>query len=83
MSSGMGSEATADCPSRPWRRLSSATMFGVGALCRAFLLAGSSAEFHGLDDFMELLDSRQDESQRSRGLLTGTASQLSPSLMRR
>lgn len=72
MSSGMDSRATAECPSAAWRELSSTTMFGVGALCRAFLLAGSRPEFHGLESFMELLDSRMNPSQRSRGLITGT-----------
>lgn len=71
ISSGMDLRATADAPSGAWRRLSSATMFGVGALCRAFLLAGNYPEFHGLDAFMQLLDSRRNAPQRCRGLLTG------------
>lgn len=73
MSSGMDPGATADCPSVAWRKLSSATMFGVGALCRTFLLGLNYPEFHGLETFIELLDARQDPSARSRGLITGTA----------
>lgn len=62
---------TAECPSVPWRLLSSTTMLGVGALCRAFLLGVSRPEINGLDSFLEILESRQDPSQRSKGLLTG------------
>lgn len=71
MSSGMDSGATADHPSDAWRKLSSATMCGVGALCRSFLLGVNKPEFHGMDAFMELLDERGNSSQRTRGLLTG------------
>ena len=49
-------------------------MFGVGALCRTFLLGLNYPEFHGLEEFMDLLDSRRDPSARSKGLLTGTTS---------
>lgn len=67
----MDSGATADCPSVPWRAMSNATMWGVAGLCRAFLSCLSYAEIHGGEAFMALLDSRQDPSQRSKGLITG------------
>ncbi len=51
--------------------MSSVTMWGVAGLCRAFLSALSSAEVHGGEAFTALLDSRQDPSQRSKGLITG------------
>lgn len=63
--------ATTDQPSSLWRACSSATMFQVGALCRAFLLGLNSTEVHGLESFMELLDSRSDPATRKRGLITG------------
>lgn len=63
--------ATADSPSLPWRVWNNTTMWGVAGLCRAFLSCLSSAEIHGGEAFTELLDSRQDPSQRSKGLITG------------
>lgn len=71
MSSDGDFGGTAECPSVPWRLLSSTTMLGVGALCRAFLLGVSRPEINGLDSFLEILESRKDPSQRSKGLLTG------------
>lgn len=71
MSSDGDFGGTAECPSVPWRLLSSTTMLGVGALCRAFLLGVSRPEINGLGSFLEILESRQDPSQRSKGLLTG------------
>ncbi|RAK94862.1 uncharacterized protein BO80DRAFT_370169 [Aspergillus ibericus CBS 121593] len=72
MSRATDSGATAEAPSLPWRALSSTTIFGVAALCRSFLYVCSRPEVHGLDSFLELLDSRADPTQRTRGLLTGT-----------
>ncbi|KAL2809407.1 hypothetical protein BJX63DRAFT_405763 [Aspergillus granulosus] len=62
--------ATAESPSAFWRGLSSTTIVGVAALCRSFLYACSRPETHGLESFLELLDSRKDPSQRTKGLLT-------------
>ena len=56
--------------------MSNVTMWGVAGLCRAFLSALSSAEVHGGEAFMALLDSRQDPSQRSKGLITGMSLEL-------
>ncbi|KAB8264389.1 hypothetical protein BDV32DRAFT_117697 [Aspergillus pseudonomiae] len=70
MSGERDSGATGDCPSLPWRVMSSVTVFGVAALCRSFLYTLSRPEVNGLDSFLELLDSRSDPSQRNRGLLT-------------
>jgi monolysocardiolipin acyltransferase len=53
--------------------MSSTTIFGVAALCRSFLYMCSRPEVNGLDSFLELLDSRSDPSQRTKGLLTGIA----------
>ncbi|KAL2856187.1 hypothetical protein BJX68DRAFT_253389 [Aspergillus pseudodeflectus] len=62
--------ATGESPSAFWRGLSSTTIVGVAALCRSFLYACSRPETHGLEPFLELLDSRKDPSQRTKGLLT-------------
>jgi hypothetical protein len=71
MSRSTDSSATGDCPSLPWRALSATTIFGVAALCRSFLFMCSRPEINGLDHFLQLLESRQDTSRRTRGLLTG------------
>ncbi|GFF66833.1 phosphate acyltransferase [Aspergillus lentulus] len=70
MSRSTDRSATGDCPSLPWRALSATTIFGVAALCRSFLFMCSRPEINGLDSFLELLESRQDRSRRTRGLLT-------------
>ncbi|KAL2820893.1 hypothetical protein BDW59DRAFT_181339 [Aspergillus cavernicola] len=70
MSRPTDSGATGDSPSPFWRGLSSTTIYGVAALCRSFLLVCSRPETHGLEPFLELLDSRKDPSQRKKGLLT-------------
>ncbi|PLN80971.1 tafazzin [Aspergillus taichungensis] len=61
---------TGDTPSLAWRASSSATILGVVSLCRAFLYACSRPETHGLDSFLEILDSRQDPTKRTKGLIT-------------
>ena len=33
--------------------------------------AGNHSEMHGLDEFLELLDKREDPKKRERGLITG------------
>lgn len=58
--------------SLPWRAASSTTLGMVGFLSRSFLYAFNRTEVRGLDRFLEILDSRQDEKARTRGLLTGT-----------
>jgi monolysocardiolipin acyltransferase len=45
-------------------------MGAVGVLCRGFLLGLSNLETHGLDNFLELLDEREDVEGRERGLIT-------------
>ena len=70
-SDGDSGAATAECPSLPWRLLSSTTMVGVSALCRGFLYGLSHPEVNGLESFLEVIESRKDPAQRSRGLLTG------------
>lgn len=69
-----GAATTAECPSLPWRLLSSTTMLGVSALCRGFLYGLSHPEVNGLESFLEIIESRKDPAQRSRGLLTGRSS---------
>ncbi|KAJ5727707.1 Phospholipid/glycerol acyltransferase [Penicillium malachiteum] len=66
----MDSGATGDYPSLPWRTWSNMTMWGVAGLCRAFLSGLCHAEVHGGEAFTELLDSRLDPSQRTKGLIT-------------
>ena len=61
-------------PSQPelsWRVSSSTTMGFIGSMAKAFLFGCSSTEVHGLDKFLDLLDSRKDVDQRQRGLITG------------
>ncbi|KAL4973450.1 hypothetical protein BDW66DRAFT_162081 [Aspergillus desertorum] len=70
MSQSTNSGATGESPSLFWRSLSSTTILGVAALCRGFLYACSRPETHGLEQFLELLESRKDPSQRTKGLLT-------------
>ncbi|KAL5333240.1 hypothetical protein BJX70DRAFT_392342 [Aspergillus crustosus] len=62
--------ATGERPSLFWRSLSATTITGVTALCRSFLFVCSRPQTHGLEEFLELLDSRKDASQRKKGLLT-------------
>ncbi|KAJ6161119.1 hypothetical protein N7470_004515 [Penicillium chermesinum] len=66
----MASDATADAPSLPWRIASNMTMWGVAGLSRAFLSTLNYSKVNGLDEFTELLDSRRDPSQRTKGLIT-------------
>lgn len=48
-----------------------ATIAAIGLVCKGFLKVGTKdTETHGLDNFVKLLDERQDISQRERGLLT-------------
>jgi monolysocardiolipin acyltransferase len=63
--------------------MSSTTIFGVAALCRSFLFLCSRPEVHGLDSFLELLDSRRDPATRTRGLLTGTCDYMLCILLRK
>ncbi|KAL4906707.1 hypothetical protein BDW74DRAFT_167259 [Aspergillus multicolor] len=70
MSQPTDSGATGESPSLFWRSLSSTTILGVAALCRGFLYACSRPQTHGMEEFLELLDSRKDPSQRKKGLLT-------------
>lgn len=42
----------------------------TGFLSRTFLDLLSITETHGLDRFLKILDSRNDESKRERGLIT-------------
>lgn len=58
-------------PSLPWRITSAATLGTVGFLCRSFLYTLSRTEVHGLDQFLQVLDEREDEQGRTRGLVTG------------
>ena len=67
----MAQGATGDRPSLPWRAMSAMTMFDVAALSRAFLFFACQTEVNGLDSFLQILESRKDPSQRTRGLLTG------------
>ena len=67
----MSSPASPSQPSLPWRVSSSVVMGVSGALSRLFLHGASYTEVHGLDDFLQLLDSREDIDGRRRGLITG------------
>jgi monolysocardiolipin acyltransferase len=61
-------------PSFP-ARIGSAINIGlVGFLSRSFLYALNRTQTQGLDRFLEILDSRKDETKRTRGLVTGKSS---------
>ncbi|KAL4785428.1 hypothetical protein BJX76DRAFT_347062 [Aspergillus varians] len=68
MSRPTDSGATGESPSLFWRSLSSTTILGVAALCRSFLYVCSRPETHGLEPFLDLLESRKDPSQRTKGM---------------
>jgi monolysocardiolipin acyltransferase len=57
-------------PSTFWRIASKQTIFGVAALCRGFLYGLNTTEVSGLPRFLELLKSRENASERQRGLIT-------------
>lgn len=58
-------------PSLSWRIGSSITMGAIGVLSRLFMFGANKTEVHGLEDFLELLDEREDINSRKRGLITG------------
>lgn len=59
-------------PSLQWRTASTATIAFIGLACKGFLKIGlKKTETHGLDNFIKVLDERQDVGKRERGLLTG------------
>ncbi|KAF2278018.1 uncharacterized protein EI97DRAFT_395750 [Westerdykella ornata] len=66
----MRPEEQPPAPSWPWRTASSFTMGTVGMLCCSFLYGLSRTEVHGLDEFLQLLDEREDVEGRQRGLIT-------------
>lgn len=58
-------------PSLSWRIGSSITMGAIGVLSRLFMFGANKTEVHGLEDFLALLDEREDINSRKRGLITG------------
>lgn len=58
-------------PSLSWRIGSSITMGVIGVLSRLFMFGANKTEVHGLENFLELLDEREDITSRKRGLITG------------
>jgi hypothetical protein len=66
--------AAPERPSLPWRGASALTMAATGGVARFFLFTGMCKyEFHGLESFTKLLDSRWDVEKRKKGLITGMA----------
>ena len=57
-------------PSFFWRTTSHQTILAVAALTRGFLFGLNKTEVHGLDRFLNLLQSRADYKSRNKGLLT-------------
>ncbi|OAK97372.1 hypothetical protein IQ06DRAFT_281610 [Phaeosphaeriaceae sp. SRC1lsM3a] len=66
----MRPEEQPEAPSAPWRAASAFTMGAVGLLCKGFLSGLSKVETHGMEDFLKLLDEREDVAGRERGLIT-------------
>lgn len=67
--SGAPETPTLERPSWFWRSVSAGVITSVGLLSQAFLHGFNSTDVHGLDGFLQLLQSRMEEG-RSRGLLT-------------
>lgn len=67
----MRPEEQPEAPSAPWRAASSFVMGAVGVLCSGFLKGLSQLEVHGMDEFLKLLDERENIENRERGLITG------------
>jgi hypothetical protein len=67
----MRPEEQPEAPSAPWRAASTFVMGAVGLLCKGFLSGLSKVETHGMEDFLKLLDEREDIDRRERGLITG------------
>jgi monolysocardiolipin acyltransferase len=67
----MRPEEQPEAPSAPWRAASSFVMGAVGLLCKGFL-GLNRVETHGMEEFLRLLDEREDVNRRERGLITGT-----------
>ena len=59
-----------EAPSSAWRMGSSTVLFTIHAVCRAALIGLNRTQVHGLDQFVELLQSRTNEKTRKRGLVT-------------
>ncbi|KAL6705486.1 Lyso-phosphatidylcholine acyltransferase [Coniothyrium glycines] len=66
----MRPEEQPEAPSLPWRAASTFLMGAVGLLCKGFLGGLNKVETHGMDDFLKLLDEREDVDARQKGLLT-------------
>ena len=62
-------------PSLPWRFSSVMVMGFIGTLTRLFMHGPNSQKAHGLNDFLNLIDDREDARRRTRGLLTGSTTQ--------
>lgn len=66
----MRPEDQPEAPSGSWRAASMITMGAVGLLCKGFLAGLSKVETHGMNEFLQLLDQREDPAKRERGLIT-------------
>jgi monolysocardiolipin acyltransferase len=66
----MRPEEQPEAPSVPWRAASSFVMGAVGLLCKGFL-GLNRVETHGMEEFLRLLNEREDIHGRERGLITG------------
>lgn len=66
--------AAFDAPNQPsllWRTGSSFITGATGFLCRTFLVGLNRLEVKGYDNFMRLMDEREDVNGRTKGLITG------------
>lgn len=55
----------------PWRAASSLIMGMTGLFSKVLLFGFNRVEIHGLQRFLDLLESRRDPQTRERGLITG------------
>lgn len=60
-------------PNALWWGASAMTMGLVGTTSKLFLNLFNSVETVGLDNFLKLVESREDPLERQRGLITGTS----------
>lgn len=58
-------------PNGLWRGSSAMVMGLTGTVSKGFLNGLNDVQTTGLDNFVKLLDSREDPFQRQRGLITG------------
>lgn len=68
-------------PNGLWRGSSAMVMGLTGTLSKGFLNGLNEVQTTGLDNFVKLLDSREDPFERQRGLITGKPLSICPPII--